>query len=90
MRAALTDQDVAREHILAAEFLDAQTLGMRIAAVASTAACFFVCHVRYLLELLLSDDRRDLHIGVGLPMVLLALVMLAAAKLDDRTLSPLP
>ncbi len=44
-RAALTDQNVAREHILTAELLDAQSLGMRIAAVASTAASFFVCHV---------------------------------------------
>src|SRR3984893_12293253 len=43
-RSALTDQDVTREHILAAEFLDAQTLGMGIAAVTSAAARFFVCH----------------------------------------------
>src|SRR5271170_838695 len=42
--AALANQDVARKHILAAEFLDAETLGMRVAAVTSTAACFFVCH----------------------------------------------
>ena len=31
--AALTDQNVARKHILTAELLDAQPLGMRIAAV---------------------------------------------------------
>src|SRR6202035_3479459 len=43
--AALTDQNVAREHILTAELLDAQSLGMRIAAVASAAASFFVCHL---------------------------------------------
>src|SRR5450756_2194884 len=42
--AALADQDVSREHVLAAEFLDAEPLGMRIAAVSGAAACFFVCH----------------------------------------------
>src|ERR1700723_1148558 len=84
LRAALTDQNVAREHILTAEFLDAQSLRMRIATVASTATSFFVCHISSLR--LLSDDRSDLHIGIGLPMVLLALVMLAAAKLHDSHL----
>jgi hypothetical protein len=43
-RSALADQDVAREHVLATELLDAQTLGVGIAAVTSTAARFFVCH----------------------------------------------
>jgi hypothetical protein len=42
-RPALTNQDIACQHILAAELLDAQALGMRIAAIAITAACFFVC-----------------------------------------------
>src|SRR5258708_12426597 len=84
LSAALADQTLAREHILNAELLDAQSLGMRIAAVASTAASFFVCHISSLR--LLSDDRSDLHIGIGLPMGLLALVMLAAAKLHDSHL----
>src|SRR5258708_16528696 len=84
LSAALADQNVAREHILTAELLDAQSLGMRIAAVASAAASFFVCHISSLR--LLSDDRSDLHIGIGLPMGLLALVMLAAAKLHDSHL----
>src|ERR1700679_1824619 len=43
-RSALTDQDVACEYILSAELLDAQTLGVGIAAATSTAARFFVCH----------------------------------------------
>src|ERR1700728_3840735 len=43
-RPALTDQDVSRKHVFTAEFLDAQTLGMRIATVTSTAASFFMCH----------------------------------------------
>src|ERR1700736_2464797 len=38
----LTDQDIAREHGLAAELLDAEALGVRIAAVTGTAACFFM------------------------------------------------
>jgi hypothetical protein len=43
--AALTDQDVAGEHGLAAELLHAQALAVRFAAVTSTAACLFMCHV---------------------------------------------
>src|SRR6202140_768741 len=43
-RAALTHEDVARQHLLAPEALHAQTLGVRIAAVLGTAACLFVCH----------------------------------------------
>src|SRR5579863_3467368 len=34
----------------------------------------------------LGDDLRDLHIGVGLPMGLLTLVMLAAPKFHDADL----
>src|SRR5216683_3510340 len=34
----------------------------------------------------LSDDLRDLHVGVWLPMGLLALVMLAAAEFDNANL----
>src|ERR1700722_13756128 len=41
----------------------------------------FLCAIWYLLAL--SDDRRDFHVGVGLPMRLLALVVLAPAKLHD-------
>src|SRR5580700_1282517 len=67
-RAALANQDIAGEHIFTAEFLHAQTLGVRVAAVAGTAACFFVCHESLLT---LSDDLRDFHIGIGLPMGLL-------------------
>src|SRR5882757_659304 len=34
----------------------------------------------------LGNDLRDLHIGVGLPMGLFALVMLAAAEFDNANL----
>src|ERR1700691_6110431 len=66
--AALANQDIAGEHIFTAELLHTQTLRVRVAAVASTAACFFVCHEGLLT---LSDDLRDFHIGIGLPMGLL-------------------
>src|SRR6185437_10790345 len=45
-RAALTHENVARQHPLAAETLDAETLGVRVAAVFGAAARLFVCHVR--------------------------------------------
>src|ERR1700683_5497711 len=78
--AALENQDITGEHIFTAELLHTQTLRVRVAAVAGTAACFFVCHEGLLT---LSDDRRDFHIGIRLPMGLLTLVVLAAAKFDD-------
>src|SRR5688572_24243565 len=46
LRAALADEDVAREDSFAAELLHAQALAVRFAAVASAAACLFMCHVR--------------------------------------------
>src|SRR6185312_15304805 len=42
--AALADQDVARQNLLAAEALHAEALAVGIAAVARGAACFLVCH----------------------------------------------
>src|SRR5690349_15048401 len=44
LRAALAHQDVAGDDALAAELLEAEALGLRIAAVTGTAACFFMCH----------------------------------------------
>src|SRR5690606_4343795 len=44
LRAALANDDVACKHLLAAEALHAEALGIRIAAVASGAACFLVGH----------------------------------------------
>src|SRR3712207_610508 len=43
-RAALTNEDVAGEHLLIAELLDAQTTSCGIAAVARRTACLFVSH----------------------------------------------
>src|SRR5271165_2247118 len=81
-RAALPDQNVAGQHVLTAELLDSQALGMRVTPVACTAACFFMCHLSAS-SVSLSDDRRDLHVGVRLPVRLLTLVMLAASEFDD-------
>jgi len=43
-RAALANNNVARGHILAAIFLDAQALRITVSVVAAGAAAFFVCH----------------------------------------------
>src|SRR6185369_16336197 len=43
--AALADQDVAGQYLLAAEALHAEALAVRIAAVARRTACFLVCHL---------------------------------------------
>ena len=42
--AALARQDVAGDHVLAAENLDSQALAVGVAAVARGAACFLVSH----------------------------------------------
>ena len=46
--AALAYQNIAGQHRLAGEALDAQPLGVGIAAVARAAACFFMCHECFL------------------------------------------
>src|SRR4029079_12981043 len=52
--AALTHEDVAGKHALAAELLEAKSFRLGIAAVLGTAACLFMCHD----ALSLHDDRR--------------------------------
>src|SRR6266567_3897188 len=46
VRAALTDEDLARVHDLAAVTLDAEALGIRVAAVAAGRGALLVCHLR--------------------------------------------
>src|SRR5688572_6434803 len=84
LAAALPHDDVPRNHVLAAEVLDAEALGGRVAAVAGTATCFLMCHVRY--SGLCAENLRDLDLRVVLPMTLFLVVMLAAAMLDDADL----
>ena len=43
-RAPLTNKNVARNDLLAAENLDAQAFGFGVTAVLTAAACFFMCH----------------------------------------------
>ncbi len=42
--ATLADDDVAGDHMLAAELLDAPALTVAVTAVATTALAFLVCH----------------------------------------------
>src|SRR5690242_21633209 len=46
VRAALADEDLARVHDLAAVTLDAEALGVRVAAVAAGRGALLVCHLR--------------------------------------------
>src|SRR5260370_14481846 len=50
----------------------------------------FLCAIYLTPTKTLSDDRRDLHVGIRLPMSLLALVVLTPAQLDDSDLVALP
>src|SRR6185312_12702613 len=87
-RAALTHDDVAREHLLAAETLHTEALAVRFAAVTGAAACLFMSHdpLRTVCSRSGSADIRDAHLGVGLPMRLLPQVVFAAPEFDDRHL----
>jgi hypothetical protein len=49
--AALTNDNVARNYLLAAKNLDAQAFGFGVATVFTTTACFFMCHFMYLSSL---------------------------------------
>ena len=91
-RAALANEDVAGQHVLAAEALHAQALGVGIAAVPGTAACLFMCHdcCSYKMRDSAGADVRDLHFGELLAMVLLPQVVLAAPNFTIETFAPLP
>src|SRR5688572_25201678 len=78
--AALADQDRARVHQLAAEGLEAEALGLGVAAVAGRPACFLVFHVSS------SGDRVHTAFRVVLAMALRALIVLAPAHLEDLDL----
>ena len=71
--ATLAHDDVAGQHHLTAKALDAQPFGFGVAAVAGTAACFFVCHgcglglLCKMLRLLLSPrPSPEGRVGVNL------------------------
>src|SRR5690606_37916769 len=87
-RAALADEDVPRAHQFAAEALDAQALGLRVASVAGAARRLFMCHCpdSSADSVSLRLDAGDPELRVRLPVPLLLAVMLAAALLDDPDL----
>src|SRR5258706_15332120 len=43
--AVLANDDIAADHVLTAELLDAEAATGRVATVARRAACFLVCHL---------------------------------------------
>src|SRR5690606_12817310 len=49
--AALTDDNVAADHVLTAELLHTEATASRIATVARATACFLMCHLELLLGL---------------------------------------
>src|SRR5882757_6833579 len=85
--AALPDQDVAGQDLLAAEAFYAQPLARGIAAVTRGAACFFVCH-RTAPVALLGDDLFDLDHRQVLTVTVLAPRVLATALLEDDQVRP--
>src|SRR4051812_6273756 len=81
--AALADDDVAGEDLLAAELLDAQAPTGGIAAVARAAACLFMCHMP---APALAGDAGDLEDRQVLAMTVLAPRILAPPLLENDDL----
>src|SRR5258708_31331451 len=71
--AALADDDVARDHGLAAELLDAEAAARRIAPVARGAACFLMRHRKCSLGRL--GDRVDAQHGDRPAVAVLAAII---------------
>src|SRR6185503_10906287 len=73
LRAALPDDDVAGDDVLAAELLDPAILRVAVAAVARRADALFMCH-----DILASaeSDVVDPDFGEALPVALLLRVVL--------------
>src|SRR3569832_1908703 len=86
VRAALTDQDITRRHLLITEALDAEALRVGVASVTATAACLFMCHGTNLLRVLTGRDAGDLQFGIVLAMSRHLLIVLTAAEFDDLDL----
>src|SRR5579863_389258 len=86
LRAALADDDVAGQHLLAPKALHAEALGVGIAAVLGTAACLFVCHdsILKMMGASAAADLGHLHFGEGLAVRLLPQVVRAALELHHR------
>ena len=57
-RAALTNNDVSSNNLLAAVDFDAKAFTFRIATVLSTTACFFMCHCSVPVSFITRDQTR--------------------------------
>src|SRR5437868_9855259 len=89
-RAALADDDRTGGDQFTAVSLDAQHLGLGVAAVPCGTAAFFLCHELAPQNLAKAAgsavDRADFQLGVVLAMALALLVVLATAHLEDADL----
>lgn len=85
--AALANYDRSGCYQLTAKALYAQALGIGIASIARTSACFLVCHKKILSWMFPDADRSavdgsDFNLGERLPVPLMLLVVLAPAQLE--------
>src|SRR5688572_20514297 len=83
LRSALADNDVAGDHALAAELLDAAVFRIAVAPVSRRADAFLMSHMAASLS---ERDVRDADFGEALPVPLLAGVVLPALELEDDDL----
>ena len=85
---ALANNDVAGDNPLPTVALYAKAFRFRVATVADTAACFFVCHesVSFRSGRGAAGYGVDPDLGVVLTMTLMLLVMLATTHFEDRDL----
>src|ERR1700687_2286920 len=77
LRSALTHEDGSTRHVLPAERLDAQALGIRVAAVAGGALTLLVCHGAAPLSFDCFDANLEhrLTVPLGAPVLLRALLL---------------
>src|SRR5690606_9498130 len=85
LRAALADDDVARNDGFATELLHAEATACAVATVAGRTACLFVSHVSTPSGRL-AGNVEDLDEHQILAMAVLAAIVLATALLEDREL----
>src|SRR5690606_12075785 len=88
--AALTDDDVARQNLLAAKALDAKAFAFGVASVTGAATSFLVCHEPLLLTMSgpasASLDTGDFDFSEPLAVALLLAEVVAAASSGDPRL----
>ena len=82
-RSSLADDDAPRGDRLTTIGLDAEPFTFGIATVTGATACFLMRHFSCLLS---AVDRRDLDLGVPLPMARLLTVMLTSIEFHDANL----